>query len=63
MAVTTLSITIPEAQATRVIKAICEEAGKEVSPANAKKAVIDMLTRIVEQHERRVAVVEPAELS
>jgi hypothetical protein len=56
MAATVVSITIPEADLTRVVKAICNHTGMEpVTGANAKQGLIEEVRRWVVQEERSQA--------
>lgn len=48
----TISITIPDAQAARVISAVCKGAGLDPSPANAKQAIIAHIRATVANVER-----------
>ncbi len=63
MADTKFTITIPEAQATRIITAICLAADEEVSAPNAKKVVVRMIRQYVEDYERRHTTIQGAELT
>ena len=58
MAATVLTITVEEAVAERVIKALCEGAGLPVSGANAKAVVIKMIKQrviTIEKEKKRIA--------
>ncbi len=59
----TISITIPDAQAERVTKALCGMVSLEPTPANAKKAIIELIKHRVATYERETAVFEPVEPS
>lgn len=51
----TVSITIPDAQLTRVVNALCDAAGLSRSSANARAAIIEHIKRTVINVERGVA--------
>ena len=46
-----VNLTIPDAQLTRVVNALCAAEGLSASPANAKQALIRIIRRTVESVE------------
>lgn len=62
MAATVVTLTIPEASLPAVVKAVCRRAGVEVSNANAKPALVALITRWVEQEQREEAPVKAPEI-
>lgn len=55
MATTTITLTIQDAQLTRVINALCASAGLAPTGANAKEALRQMVTRIVIGYDQALA--------
>ncbi len=60
MAGTTVSITIAEGDVPKVVKAICKRAGLPVANANAKPALVKMVTQwVVEELHAEASVQSP----
>lgn len=53
----TITLTIPDAQLTRISTALCKAAGMPVSTANAKEAIINHVKATVQNVERSEAIV------
>jgi hypothetical protein len=52
----TITLTIPDAQLTRVVNGLCAAAGVTATPANAKQAVIDHVKATVLASEQQAAI-------
>lgn len=63
MANTVVQIEIPEADVTRVVKAVCKRAGVEVLPANAKPALAKIIKAWVVAEQQSEAAITPPNLT
>jgi hypothetical protein len=56
---TIVTLEIPEADVARVVKALCNRAGMEVTPANAKPALRLLIQRWVQEEQRNETAIMP----